>query len=135
MCRRPAEQDRPGRCRPGHRATARHPPAPGRRAAGGLDAASIASGPVFRPVALGRPTRRETRLTADSTARVIKRAAKAAGLDVAAFSGTACAPATVEADAPLLKVTEVTRHKSLEMLRIYARRVDLFRDHSGAAFL
>jgi len=41
----------------------------------------------------------------------------------------------VEADAPLLKVTEVTRHKSLEMLRIYARRVDLFRDHSGAAFL
>jgi len=59
-----------------------------------LNAASITSGPVFRPVALGDRLG-ETRLTADSAARIIKRAAKAAGLDVAAFSGhSLCAAAT-----------------------------------------
>jgi site-specific recombinase XerD len=80
-----------------------------------------------------------SRLTGDSAARVIKRAAKAAGLDPAIFSGHSLragyVTSAVETDAPLLKVTEVTRHKSLDMLRVYSRRADLFRDHSGAAFL
>lgn len=103
-----------------------------------LDAAGITSGPVFRPVALG-DRMAPSRLTADSAARVIKRAATAAGLDPEAFSGHSLragyVTSAVEADAPLLKVTEVTRHKSLDMLRVYSRRLDLFRDHSGAAFL
>jgi hypothetical protein len=34
-----------------------------------------------------------------------------------------------------MKIAEQTRHRSLEMLRVYARRADLFCDHSGAAFL
>jgi integrase len=103
-----------------------------------LDAASITSGAVFLPVALGDRLG-DTRLTADSAARIVKRAAKAAGLDAEQFSGHSLragyVTSAVEADAPLLKVTEVTRHKSLDMLRVYSRRVDLFRDHSGAAFL
>jgi hypothetical protein len=37
----------------------------------------------------------------------------------------------VEVNAPLLKIAEQTRHASLDMLRIYSRRVDLFREHSG----
>jgi hypothetical protein len=41
----------------------------------------------------------------------------------------------VEVNAPLLKIAEQTRHRSLDMLRVYSRRADLFREHSGAAFL
>jgi hypothetical protein len=34
-----------------------------------------------------------------------------------------------------MKIAEQTRHRSLDMLRVYSRRVDLFREHAGAAFL
>jgi hypothetical protein len=40
-----------------------------------------------------------------------------------------------EAEASLFKLTEVSRHKSLDTLRGYVRRVDLFKEHAGAAFL
>ena len=40
-----------------------------------------------------------------------------------------------EAGASLFKLTEVSRHKSLDTLRGYVRRVDLFKEHAGAAFL
>lgn len=40
-----------------------------------------------------------------------------------------------EANAPLMKIVEQTRHKSVDMVRVYSLRFDLFRDHSGAAFL
>jgi len=33
------------------------------------------------------------------------------------------------------KITEVTRHRSVEMIRTYSRQANLFHDHSGAAFL
>ena len=41
----------------------------------------------------------------------------------------------VEANAPIMRIAGQTRHKSLDMVRVYTRRVDLFRDHGGAAFL
>jgi hypothetical protein len=47
----------------------------------------------------------------------------------------ATSPAPVEANAPVMKIVETTRHRSIDMLRVYSRRVDLFREHSGAAFL
>jgi hypothetical protein len=31
--------------------------------------------------------------------------------------------------------TETTRHKSIDVPTAYVRRVDLFKDHAGAAFL
>jgi hypothetical protein len=41
-----------------------------------------------------------------------------------------------EADASILKLMEVSCcHKSVDTLRGYVRRADLFRDHAGAAFL
>jgi hypothetical protein len=40
-----------------------------------------------------------------------------------------------EAGTSLFKLTEVRRHKSLDTLRGYVRRVDLFKEHAGAAFL
>jgi hypothetical protein len=35
----------------------------------------------------------------------------------------------------ILKIMETTRRKSIELLAAYMRRVDLFKDHGGAAFL
>jgi hypothetical protein len=33
-----------------------------------------------------------------------------------------------------MKIAEVTRHRSLAMLQVYSRRLDLFRDHVGSSF-
>jgi hypothetical protein len=43
--------------------------------------------------------------------------------------------AVAEAGASVFKLAEVSRRKSLDTLRGYVRRVDLFREHAGAAFL
>lgn len=103
-----------------------------------LAAAEISTGPVFRAVALGGKVS-DLALTGDSAARVVKKYARAVGLDVEAYSGHSLragyVTSAVEANAPLLKIAEQTRHRSLDMIRVYSRRVDLFRDHSGAAFL
>jgi hypothetical protein len=40
-----------------------------------------------------------------------------------------------EAGASIWKLSEVSRHKSLDTLRGYVRRVDLFKEHAGASFL
>lgn len=40
-----------------------------------------------------------------------------------------------EIAASVLKMVEVSRHKSVDVLRGYVRRADLFREHAGAAFL
>jgi hypothetical protein len=60
------------------------------------------------------------------------------GLDPASFSGhslrSGYVTSAVEANAPILRIVEQTRHKSLDMVRTYSRRADLFRDHSGASF-
>ena len=40
-----------------------------------------------------------------------------------------------EAGASVFKMMEVSRHKSVDVLRGYVRRADLFREHAGAAFL
>jgi integrase len=99
-----------------------------------LAAAEISSGPVFRAVALGGKVSAEA-LTGDSAARIVKKYARAVGLDAEVYSGHSLragyVTSAVEANAPLLKIAEQTRHCSLDMIRIYSRRVDLFRDHSG----
>ena len=72
-------------------------------------------------------------------AEILKRHCEDAGLDPAAFSGhslrSGYVTSAVEANAPVMKIAEQTRHRSLDMLRVYSRRIDLFREHSGAAFL
>jgi site-specific recombinase XerD len=103
-----------------------------------LEAASITSGPVFRAVLVGGRVQ-STALTPECLSRVVKKLAQRAGLDPRTFAGhslragfvTTC----VEAGAPLLKVMETTRHKSVQMLQVYSRRVDLFKDHAGASWL
>jgi hypothetical protein len=41
----------------------------------------------------------------------------------------------VEVNASLMKIVGQTRHKSVDMVRVYSRRIDLFLVHSGDAFL
>jgi site-specific recombinase XerD len=103
-----------------------------------LEAAGIASGPVFRQVAKGGRVLAEA-LSGHSAAEIVKRHAELAGLDPAAFAGHSLRAgyltSAAEAGASALKMIEVSRHKSLDMLTTYVRRADLFRDHSGSAFL
>ena len=61
------------------------------------------------------------------------------GLDPATFSGHSVRAGfltrAAESGASIWKLSEVSRHKSLDTLRGYVRRVDLFKEHAGAAFL
>jgi site-specific recombinase XerD len=103
-----------------------------------LAAAEISAGPVFRAVALGGKVS-EVALADDSAARIVKRYVHRVGLDAAAYSGhslrSGFLTSAAEAGASIWKLSEVSRHKSLDTLRGYVRRVDLFREHAGATFL
>ena len=103
-----------------------------------LKASEISDGPLFRPVLKGRRIQREP-LSAFSAAQIVKRYAKRAGLDPAAYAGhslrSGFLTSAAESGASILKMIEVSRHKSIDVLRGYVRRADLFREHAGAAFL
>ena len=96
------------------------------------------SGPVFRSVALGGRIG-TTALSPYAASLVIKQRIAAIGLDSATYSGhslrSGFLTSAAEAGASLFKLTEVSRHKSLDTLRGYVRRVDLFRPakRAGAA--
>jgi site-specific recombinase XerD len=78
-------------------------------------------------------------LRGHDVAAVVKRYAQAAGLEAEQFSGHSLragfATSAAETGASILKIMETTRHKSVDVLAAYVRRVDLFKDHAGAAFL
>ena len=61
------------------------------------------------------------------------------GLDPASYAGhslrSGFLTSAAESGASIWKLSEVSRHKSLDTLRGYVRRVDLFKEHAGAAFL
>lgn len=103
-----------------------------------LAAATISAGPVFRAVALGGRVS-DVALADDSAARIVKRYAAAVGLDPALYSGHSLRAgfltSAAESGASVFKLAEVSRHKSLDTLRGYVRRVDLFKEHAGTAFL
>jgi integrase len=103
-----------------------------------LAAAEISTGPVFRSVARGGRVGTKA-LSPYAASLVIKQRIAAVGLDPATYSGHSLRggflTSAAEAGASLFKLTEVSRHKSLDTLRGYIRRVDLFKEHAGAAFL
>jgi site-specific recombinase XerD len=103
-----------------------------------LAAAEISAGPVFRSVALGSKVGTAA-LSNHSAARIVKRYARRVGLDPASYAGhslrSGFLTSAAEAGASVWKLSEVSRHKSLDTLRGYVRRVDLFKEHAGAAFL
>ena len=100
-----------------------------------MRAAAITTGPVFRAVDRhGRVG--PGRLDPGSIARVVKRAAAAAGLDPAVYAGHSLR-AGFATQAFLNGVAEVsimrqTRHKSLTTVRKYIRDRSLFRDNPAA---
>jgi integrase len=102
-----------------------------------LSVAGITEGRIFRAVLLGGRVQRS--ITPECLSRVIKKLAARIDLDPREFGGhslrsgfvTTC----VEANSPLMKIMETTRHKSVQMLQVYSRRVDLFRDHAAASWL
>ena len=101
-----------------------------------LAAAAISDGPVFRAVGRGGRVSCEA-LADDSAARIVKRYARRVGLDDGAYSGhslrSGFLTSAAETGASVWKLSEVSRHKSLDTLRGYVRRVDLFKEHAGAA--
>ena len=103
-----------------------------------LAAAEISAGPVFRAVALGGKVS-DQRLADDSASRVVKRYAARVGLDASCFAGhslrSGFLTSAAESGASVFKMTEVSRHRSLDTLRGYVRQVGLFKEHAGAAFL
>ena len=103
-----------------------------------LAAAEISTGPVFRPVSQ-RGIVAATALGDDGFVRMLKRRIAALGLDPATFSGhslrSGFLTSAAEAGASIFKLSEVSRHRSLDTLHGYVRRADLFRGHAGASFL
>jgi site-specific recombinase XerD len=103
-----------------------------------LAAAGITEGPLFREVKKGQRVQ-EAPLSDRSVAAIVKRRAGQAGLDPAGFAGhslrSGFLTSGAEAGASVFKMMEVSRHRSLDTLRGYVRRADLFKDHAGAAFL
>jgi site-specific recombinase XerD len=103
-----------------------------------LGAAEICTGPVFRPVFKGQRVQ-AVPLSAFSAAQIVRHCAKRAGLDPMQFAGhslrSGFPTGASEAGASVFKMMEVSRHKSVDTLRGYVRRADLFREHAGAAFL
>jgi site-specific recombinase XerD len=103
-----------------------------------LAAAEISAGPVFRPVLKGDRLQ-EAPLSAYAGALIVQRYARRSGLDAAQFAAhslrSGFLTSAAEAGASVLKMVEVSRHKSVDVLRGYVRRADLFKEHAGAAFL
>jgi site-specific recombinase XerD len=98
-----------------------------------MAAAGITEGYVFRPFArngrvLDRP------LSDRAVANLVKAYAARAGFRVEDFSGHSLRAGAVttaaESGAPLLKMAELSRHKSLEVLKGYVRSADLFKNHA-----
>ena len=99
------------------------------------EAARLDHGPAFR--AIDRHGRVAAgRLYPGSIARIVKRAAEAAGLDPAAYAGHSLragfATQAFLNGAAEVSIMRQTRHKSLNTLRKYIRDRSLFRDNPAA---
>lgn len=103
-----------------------------------LEAAGITTGPIFRRVSKADRVL-DPGLTGEAVALVVKQYAEAAGLDPTAFAGhslrSGFLTSGAERGASLFKLMEVSRHKSVDTLRGYVRRAELFKDHAGSSFL
>jgi site-specific recombinase XerD len=100
-----------------------------------LDWSGIEDGPIFRPV--DRYQRIGTaRLTAQTVALIVKRAATAAGLDPARVAGHSLragfATSAAIAGAELHAIMRQTRHRSATVAAGYVRDADPFRGSAGA---
>lgn len=100
-----------------------------------LEASGITVGALFRPISRHGKVQ-PGRLTAQSVALVVKRAAEAAGLNSAQFAGHSLraghATSAAANGAPERVIMAQTGHRSLNMVRRYIRDGSLFRENSAA---
>jgi integrase len=103
-----------------------------------LDCASTTQGPVFRPV--GRWGHIEqVRLNDRAVARMVKRYAKAIGLDPTKVAGhslrAGLATAAAKAGKSERAIMAQTGHRSVQMVRRYIRQGSLFSENAAAGLL
>ena len=100
--------------------------------------AEIGSGALFRSL------RKGDRVTADwlsdkGVARIVKQAARAAGHEDADFSGRSLRRGFLtsagRSRADLFKMMAQSRHKSIDMVRVYVDEGDAFERHAGSGML
>ena len=100
-----------------------------------LTLGQISAGPLFRAYSR-RGVLQEKRLDAADVARIVKRAALAAQLDPAQFSGHSLRAGFVTAAAavgePEYRIMEQTGHKSSVSVRRYIRRASLFKQNPAS---
>ncbi len=103
-----------------------------------LKCTEVTTGPLFRPIAKGNRVL-DRHLSGQAIADIVKHHAGAAKLDPALFSGHSLRAGFVttalERGADPFKVMDVTRHRSVDTLRVYDRRAKAFKDHAGKDFL
>jgi site-specific recombinase XerD len=105
-----------------------------------LEAAGIAEGAVFVRIWNKRAQRvTSRRLAARNVAVIVKAGAAHLGFDPATFGGHSLragfVTSAVKRGANLIKITDVTGHRSLEMLKTYSRDAEAFVGHAGAGLL
>jgi integrase len=106
-----------------------------------LDAASITSGPVFRPVSRSGNVRQGegVRLTTQAVADIIKRYCAAAGLDASTFGAHSLRAGYIttaaERGADLARIMDQSGHRDPRTVVGYIRRANAFKGHSGSGFL
>ena len=102
------------------------------------EAANIQDGFLFRPLKKGGKVLDQP-LAAESVADIVKKYAGIAGFVPHEYAGHSLRAgfltSAAENGASLFKMMEVSRHKSVDTLKGYIRRADLFKDHAGKAFL
>jgi site-specific recombinase XerD len=101
-----------------------------------LEAGGVTCGPIFRPITRHGHIQ-PRRLSAYAVALVVKRAAAAAGLDPAAFSGhslrAGLATAAAAAGVSERAIMNQTGHRSVTVARRYIREGSLFRENAAAS--
>lgn len=102
------------------------------------EAAGIKSGPVFREVDRHGKVGL-TPLSDRSIARIVQRAAAAAGLDPKIFGGHSMRAgfitSALDRGEDLFKIMGISRHVKVDTVKVYDRRESGFDDHAGGEFL
>lgn len=103
-----------------------------------LRAARIIEGPLFRSISrFGKVS--GMRLSDRAVTTIVKRLAQRAGLDSKKYSAhslrSGFLTSAASNGASIFKMMEVSRHKSIDTLRVYVRDAELFKDHAGLGLL
>jgi integrase len=103
-----------------------------------LTAAGITEGPIFRRI-YGPNRVTEERLGDFNVSLIVRKAARAAGLNEREFSAhslrSGFVTSAVDAGADVKAIQRVTRHKDVGVLVGYVNRRTDFENHAGASFL